>query len=191
MYRLLTEKERTELKTKDLKKDDVLFREGDICHYACIVLDGEIIIRTIDDNGNEIIFAKTKKGQIFGNNLLFSNDKKYKGDVIATRDTKVLFIEEKELLNILQTNTQFLIAYLSEQANITKELNSKIKLSSISSAKERFMFYLKEHNNNIEYTSITSLSKELGFQRETLSRLLSKLKKEKVVNVSNNKIKRG
>lgn len=191
MYRLLTEKERTELKTKDLKKDDVLFREGDVCHYACIVLDGEIIIRTIDDSGNEIIFAKTKKGQIFGNNLLFSNDKKYKGDVIATRDTKVLFIEEKELLNILQTNTQFLIAYLSEQASITKELNSKIKLSSISSAKERFMFYLKEHNNNIEYTSITSLSKELGFQRETLSRLLSKLKKEKVVNVSNNKIKRG
>ena len=190
MYRLLTEKERTELKTKDLKKDDVLFREGDVCHYACIVLDGEIIIRTIDDSGNEIIFAKTKKGQIFGNNLLFSSDKKYKGDVIATKDTKVLFIGKKELLNILQTNTQFLIAYLSEQANITKELNSKIKLSSLSSAKERFMFYLKEHNNNIEYTSITSLSKELGLQRETLSRLLSKLKKEKVVSVSNNKIKR-
>lgn len=191
MYRLLTENEITKLKAKNLKKDDVLFREGDICHYACIVLDGEIIIRTIDDSGNEIVFAKTKKGQIFGNNLLFSNDKKYKGDVIATKDTKVLFIEEKELINILQTNIQFLIAYLSEQANIAKELNSKIKLSSLSSAKERFMFYLKEHNNSIEYASITSLSKELGLQRETLSRHLSKLKKEKIIIVSNNTIKRG
>lgn len=191
MYRLLTEKEIAKLKTKNLKKDDVLFREGDFCHYACIVIDGEIIIRTIDDNGNEIIFAKVNKGQIFGNNLIFSKDRKYKGDVIATKDTKVLFIGEKELLNVLQTNTKFLSAYLSEQANITKELNSKIKLSSISSAKERFMFYLKEHNNSIEYTSITSLSKELGLQRETLSRLLSKLKKEKIVIVSNNKIKRG
>lgn len=191
MNKLLTNEEIAKLKIKDFKKDDVLFRENDICHYVGIVETGELIIRTINDEGKELIYAKVKEGQLFGNNLIFADDKKYKGDVIASKDGTVLLINEKTMLEILQNNNKFLSSYLNEQANIVKDLNSKIKLLSKDSAKERFLFYLKEHNNHIEYDSITSLSKEIGIQRETLSRLISKLKKENIVIQIENIIKRA
>ena len=190
MNTLLSNKELKKVINKSLKTNDIIFRENDICHYVGIVTNGELTIRSINSDGKEIIYAKIKKGQCFGNNLIFSDEKKYKGDVIATKNSEVILLDEKLMLEVLKNNSAFLIAYLNEQANVIKELNSRIKLLSMDYAYERFMFYLKEHNNKIEYTSITSLSKELNIQRETLSRLVSKLKRDKQIIIINNIIKR-
>ena len=40
------------------------------------------------------------------------------------------------------------------------------------------MFLLHENNGRLPYQSITSLASELGAERETLSRLISRLSKE-------------
>lgn len=191
MYTLLTRKELAKTKRKIFKKDQVLFRENDVCQYVGIVESGELVIRTISNNGKEVIYAKVKDGQLFGNNLIFADDKRYKGDVIAFKDGTVILIDEKTMLEILQKNNKFLLAYLNEQANIVKDLNSRIKLLSKDSIEDRFLFYLKEHNNYIKYDSITSLSKEIGVQRETLSRLISRLKKDNVIIQIDNIIKRA
>lgn len=190
MNTLLTKKELLKINRKNLKKGQILFRENDICKYVGIVERGEIVIKTIDESGKEIIYAKISKGSCFGNNLIFSNDKKYKGDVIALLDSSILLIDEKQMLTILKENSAFLLAYLKEQSNNIKDQNMRIKLLSIDSIEERFLFFLKENNNIIKYSSITSLAKEIGVQRETLSRLISKLVKSNVIIKDTNIIKR-
>ena len=78
-------------------------------------------------------------------------------------------------------NEIFLRTYLSVQAENIKQINFMVKLLSLDSARERFIYYLEYHHRLIEIESITRLSKELSLTRETLSRLISSLIKEKII----------
>lgn len=181
MYKLLTKKDLNNLRIKQYKKDAVLFHENDICKNVGILIEGEIVIKAYTNKGKEIIYNTISSGEMFGNNLLFSNNKQYLGDVIATKDSKVLFIDIDKLLEILKNNKTFLKTYLTKEANTTKYLNMKIKLLSLNTLEEKFYYYLNYYNNKIVIQSITALAKELSVQRETLSRLISKLIKEKKI----------
>ena len=181
MYNLLNPKEKEKLTIVDIKKDQLLFHENEVCVSVALVISGQIIIRSIDLNGKEIIYNIINEGGIFANNLLFSNDKRYKGDVIATQKSKVALLSEDNLIEILMNNVVFLRTYLSVQAENIKQINFMVKLLSLDSARERFIYYLEYHHRLIEIESITRLSKELSLTRETLSRLISSLIKEKII----------
>ena len=181
MYNLLNPKEKEKLTIVDIKKDKLLFNENEVCVSVALVISGQIIIRSIDLNGKEIIYNIINEGGIFANNLLFSNDKRYKGDVIATQKSKVALLSEDNLIEILMNNVVFLRSYLSVQAENIKQINFMVKLLSFDSARERFIYYLEYHHRLIEIESITRLSKELSLTRETLSRLISSLIKEKII----------
>ena len=118
---------------------------------------------------------------MFGNNLLFSSQPFYKGDVIAESDSGIILIKKDVLIGFMEENTDFLLAYLQIQADSGKRLHSRIRLLSIDSAQERFITYLRENGNKITYSSVSDLADDLFIRRETLSRLLSKLIKNKVV----------
>lgn len=166
------------IKIKDLKKDSILFYENDLCKTIGIIIEGEVSIVSYLEDGNEIIYNTLYKDGIFGNNLIFSSSPYYKGNIIINKDSKIAFIEKNELIALLKSNESFMIEYLKIHSNFTKALNDKIKLLSISNAEERLYFYMHENRNEIRYKSITALAKELYLERETLSRLLSKLIKE-------------
>lgn len=173
---------------KPLKKGEILYRENSICESIGIVISGEISIATYLNDGKMIVFNKLKKNGVFGNNLIFSSSPYYKGNIISNVDSKIAIISSKDLVHLLKTNEAFMYEYLKIHSDFTKILNNKIKLLSINSAEERFMFYMHENANQIEYESISSLASELYLQRETLSRLLSKITKQKIIKKDKNTI---
>ena len=178
---LLTKEEQNLLEVKSLNKGQVLFREGELCSKVSIVVSGQVKISSMNYSGREVIFNVCENGDMFGNNLIFSDNPHYKGDVIAIKDSVIVSIKRENLESILQSNKQFLISYLNIQSNFGKKLNSTIKLLSFSSAEDRLLFFLKENNSNIKYHSVTDLADLLHLKRETLSRLLTKLEKENVI----------
>ncbi len=173
---------------KTFRKNEYLFREGEKCNEVSIVISGEIKISSLSFEGEELIYNILKKNDVFGNNLIFSDDPFYKGDVIATKESVVVSINRINLLNLLQSNKDFLLTYLNVQSNFGKKLNSTIKMLSYSSAEERFRFYLFQNGGEITYDSVTSLAGVLQIKRETLSRLLTKLEKENVIQRSPHQI---
>lgn len=178
---LLSKEERQLLSVRSYNKNDVLHREGDKCEEITIVSEGKIKIVSYSFSGKEIIFNELGKNQIFGNNLLFSSEPNYKGDVVSVDKSIVVTIKKDNLITLLSSNQEFLREYLKIQSDFGKSLNSRIKLLSIDSALERFEYYLFINKGKIEFKSITSLASELGLKRETLSRLVSKLEKENVI----------
>ncbi|MBR6260001.1 MAG: Crp/Fnr family transcriptional regulator, partial [Erysipelotrichaceae bacterium] len=158
-----------------------LFYENDCCGEIGIVKYGKLLITSYPENGNPIIYNRLKEDDMFGNNLLFSSQPFYKGDVIAESDSGIILIKKDVLIGFLEENTDFLLAYLQIQADSGKRLHSRIRLLSIDSAQERFITYLRENGNKITYSSVSDLADDLFIRRETLSRLLSKLIKNKVV----------
>ncbi len=178
---LLNEKEKERLIYKELRKGETLFYENDRCGEIGIVKYGKLLITSYPENGNPIIYNRLKEDDMFGNNLLFSSQPFYKGDVIAESDSGIILIKKDVLIGFLEENTDFLLAYLQIQADSGKRLHSRIRLLSIDSAQERFITYLCENGNKITYSSVSDLADDLFIRRETLSRLLSKLIKNKVV----------
>ena len=181
LFITLTDDERSSLKYVSLKKDETLFHENDKCENIGIVLSGKLTISSFTYTGNEIIYNTLMPTQVFGNNLIFSDKPFYRGEVVAKVDSTLVLINKEQLIEILRNNKEFLLTYLSIQSNFSKNLNGKIKMLSFDSAEERFLFYLKMNDNKLQFHSITDLAHELQLQRETLSRLISKLEKQKTI----------
>ena len=186
----LTLKEKKLLKTVSLKKEEILFNENDRCEYVGIVESGIVTISSFSYNGNEIVFNLLKKGDMFGNNLIFTDTPFFKGNIIAKTRSTISLISKQNLIKILQENTDFLTAYLEYQSLFSQKLNSKIKLLSFDSAEERFLYFLFINKDEIHFSSVTSLASELSLKRETLSRLISKLLKDKRILRSGNIIRK-
>ena len=174
----LTNEEKNKIKIVSLNKEQILFHEGDACECIGVVVDGDIEITSYSYSGKEIIYNHLLPGMLFGNNLIFSSKPIYKGSIIAKKPSKVALIYKNSLLTLLKNNDGFLLKYLQYQSDMGKDLNGKIKLLSLDNAEERFFYFLHLQNGLITYSSITKLASVLSMQRETLSRLLSKLVKE-------------
>ena len=185
LFELLTKEDIKLSRLLKYKKEQILFNEDDECLYVGIVIKGEIKIASFTLTGQEIVYNIVKEGQMFGNNLIFSNYPHFRGTVIASSDGELILISKENLLKILQSNLSFLEAYLSSQAEFSKRLNNTIKLLSLSSAEERLLYYLKQ-NNPLKIKSISSLSESLYLSREATSRLVSKMVKEAKINRNGN-----
>ena len=184
----LSKDEQKLLEVKTLSKGEFLYREGQLCTQIAIVVSGQVKISSMNYSGAEVIFNVLNKGDIFGNNLIFSDDPTYKGDVIALKDSTIVLIKKENLENLLQSKKEFLFMYLNIQSNFGKRLNSTIKMLSFSSAEERFKYFLHESKDEIEFTTVTELADILHLKRETLSRVLTLLEKENVIKRSPHKI---
>ena len=184
----LTKDEQKLLEVKTLNRGEFLFREGQLCTQIAIVVSGQVKISSMNYSGSEVVFNVLEKEEMFGNNLIFSDNPKYKGDVIALKDSIIVLIKKENLENILQNNKEFLLSYLNIQSNFGKKLNSTIKMLSFASAEDRFMYYLHESKNEISYHTVTELADILHLKRETLSRVLTKLEKENAIQRSPHKI---
>ena len=177
LFELLSQEEIKGLPLKSYKKGTIIYEENDRCESICIVKEGLINIVSYSESGTEIIYNEIFKGGMFGHNLIFSDEPFYKGHVLCKEDSQLLFINREKMVKLLQNNPQFLESYLTIQANFTKKLNGTIKLLSLSSAEERFLYFMKKRKR-VTFSSITSLANNLYLSREALSRLISKLVKE-------------
>ncbi len=107
----------------------------------------------------------------------------------ATDDCEIAYISKEALLEIFRNNRAFLLAYLKIQADFGMSLNSRIKMLSLASAKERLLYYLEDHGGAVRYDTVTSLAKELGLERETLSRTITALINDGSITKGSNTLK--
>ncbi len=185
---VLSKKEHQMVKGYQIAKGNVIYHEGDVCENIGIIISGKVDIISYSFEGKEILINSLKAGDIFGNNLLFSSNPIYKGNVIAKEKCVIAFINKENLLFLLQNNKDFLNLYLNIQSDCGKALNARIQLLSFPNAEDRLFYYASKNNNIIEFKNVTTLAATIGVQRETLSRLLTSLIKRHLIKKEKGKI---
>lgn len=190
LINLLTSEQLDKVKISSFNKDAVLYKENDECHEITIVLEGVIEISSFSFQGLKMIYNTLLPGQVFGNNLIFSSEPYYKGNVVCKTKCKIASIKKDVLVNIISNNQKFLEEYLKIQSDFGKTLNNKIKILTLKSAEERLLYYLQSHGNQIKVNSIAFLAKELYLSREATSRLVSGLHNKGIISkdIKNNNI---
>ena len=176
------------MKGYQVTKNSVINHEGDLCENVGVIISGKVDIVSYSFQGKELILNSLKAGDVFGNNLIFSSEPTYRGDVIAKEKCVIAFISKENLIYLLQNNQEFLTLYLKAQSDFGKSLNARIQLLSFTNAEERLVYYASKNDNVITFKNVTTLAAQIGIQRETLSRLLTSLVKRHLIKKEKGKI---
>lgn len=166
---------------KSYKNSEIIFFEDQPCEYVSIILKGSIYMTSMY-NDREIKFNFLRNNSMFGHNLIFNQNVKYKAHIIAVGNTKILHLNKDEFLKSLQ-NPDILEDYLKYMSWFTINDKENIKILKIQKLEDRIFYILNTNNKVFRFKNITQFSVMLGVSRETLSREITKL-------ISENKIKR-
>lgn len=167
-------------------RNQIIFSEGEKCSKIGIIIEGEIKISTITHHEKEETFTIVKKGDIFGNSLIFSSSPYYLGDITATQKTTICFISKSDLIKELSLHPDLLESYINLISDKAIRIKQQNKLLAHKNIRDRISYYFitlsKQQNSNIiQLPSITKLSNELSLPRPSVSRELTNMENDGLI----------
>lgn len=182
-------------KIKEYEKDQVINNEGDLCNKIGIVLDGIIELRKIYPLGKTVTIARLSTSDVYGEVILFSKMKEYPSTLIANTTTKTLLIEKDEVLKLLNKYPIILTNLLTVLSNKILILNKKLRNLSYENIRQKIADYIlteykKQNSLYIELNiSRKEMAEVLGVTRPSLSRELSSMKDDSIIDYHKNVVK--
>ena len=105
-------------------------------------------------NDKEIKFNFLRKNSMFGHNLLFNQNLKYKAHIIAVGNTKILHLNKEEFLKSLQ-NPNILEEYLKYMSWFTINDKEAIKILKIQKLEDRIFYILNTNKKVYRFKNIS------------------------------------
>ena len=176
------------------KKNSVIHFDGELCSKLEIILSGKVVVDRIDESGNLLTIAEFYKDDILGGNLMFSKNPYYPMTTTTPEESVILEIEKNLLFNLLSESPVILKTYLEFVADHTFILGDKIKHYVNKTIRECVLGYLeyesKHQKSNKIILNMTkqTLADKIGVQRTSLSRELSKMRNDGLIEYDNKSI---
>ena len=182
---------------KHYKKGEIVFYADENIDSICYVIEGNIELTKNDYDGNEILLTRIGKGETFAETFVCAGTK----SIVQAKsidDTKILFLNFRNILNICPQNCIFHKKLLENLIKIIAQKNlflqDRLEMFSHKTLKERIFYLLSKYksaDNSVFEISYTreQMAKYLGVNRSALSRELSKLKSEKLLDFHKNYFK--
>ena len=179
---------------KEYKKNDLILNENIKLEYFGIITEGKIALSNFDYFGNRNILNVFEKGVTFAEALV-ALEINIPHKVISLTNSSILWIEYKSLSKSNQYS-KILNNLLNTIATKNLILNKKLQILSKRTTREKILEYLSNQkkilspDNKIEINlNRNEMADYLALDRSNLSRELSKLKKEGIIDFKKNKFK--
>lgn len=168
---------------RSLKTREMLFHEGFEGNAFFLLIEGSIKVYKTTYDGRETVIKNVRPGEIFGEVILFENDR-YSASGVATTPTKVLVMPRDSFMKMLDDRAvrdDFVKSILKKLRYLTGRMHY---LTSFD-VEERFFRYLREHYGEQEQYRIDLSKKDfaaaIGTIPETMSRLILRLTKRGII----------
>ena len=175
-------------------KDNIIHLAGETCQSLEIILNGQVVVERIDEDGGLMVIAEFFSGDILGGNLMFSQKPFFPMTVTAKEPATILSLAKAELLQLLSQNQAFLERYLGYAADNTAILGDRlrnyIKRTIREGVSSYFIYESKKQNSQLIYLPLSKkqLAEKLGVQRTSLSRELANMRKDGLFSYSDRQI---
>ncbi|MDD3321270.1 MAG: Crp/Fnr family transcriptional regulator [Paludibacter sp.] len=168
------------------KKNELIFRQGDLCDALNILMSGSVKTEMITENGNLMGIEIIKAPRPLAPAFLFSNNNRFPVDVTTLEDAEVLIIPKAEVIRLMSIQPDFMQQFLTHNANRTQFLTNRLQLLSIKTLKGKIAHFLleqaAEHGNTFTINrNQTELADFFGVARPSLARSLSEMIQEGVI----------
>lgn len=194
LFRSLSEKEFAfalsffHARLTDYRKGDFLHRMGEPLYAFGLVLSGGAEVYTDDMQGRHMMMAQVSPGETFGESLCYLHIEQPPLYVLAGEDATVLWLSTERLRSLCTKDDPLAFTLASRFSAALAEralaMNDRIQILSQTTIKERVIAFLSRarcrygsDTFSIPFTR-ASLAVYLAVDRAALSRTLSQMKKE-------------
>jgi CRP-like cAMP-binding protein len=165
---------------KTLRKRQTLFLEGETGHSMYLMAQGAVQVFKTSAEGKEVVIKLVRPGEIFGEVVLFQQDR-FPVSACALTAAQVFLLPKRQfnlLLDEEEFRQEFIGMLLAKQRFLTEQI---FRLSALD-VEQRFYHFLREQFGEREEYLVDVTKRDVAAAidalPETLSRLLLKLKDE-------------
>ncbi|MCF6349688.1 MAG: Crp/Fnr family transcriptional regulator [Flavobacteriaceae bacterium] len=200
-FRTLSESELTEISHKktvfSFKKGDLLFEEGTNLNGIFCLKKGKCKVSKLSQNGNSQIVRFIQKGELIGHRSIIS-ETSANLTVTALEDMEACFIPKNKIYKNFKNNNEFSLDMTRSLSSDLNNANISITNMAQKTVTERLadslLFFQKTFGVDAAGYLKINLSREeiansIGTATESSIRLLSKFKKEGLIEIKGKKIK--
>lgn len=187
--------DRIDFKIMIYNNNEVIAIEGEDCHSLGIILKGKVEIQKIFPSGQVMTINIFNEGNIFGESLVFSREHVYPATITPIEYSEIMFIKKEDIIKLSMLNSKVLTNFVSILSQRILMLNNRIANLSQDTIRKKISSYLlheykkqKTFILNIPYTR-KRMAELLNVPRPSLSRELSHMKAEGIIDFDKNTIK--
>lgn len=197
LFKGLDDKELIEIKdflsdVKTYDNKEIIFNTGDAINYFGILLKGQVDLSIEDVFGNKTLLSKLTAPALFAESVLIKDLGEIPLSVVASDDSEVILFDYKAYKS---SGSSSLMKFQDNLIKILAGKNlfmrDKLNLLSLPSTRAKILYFLsnearkrKSKYFEIDF-NISELAQFLNLNRSSLSRELSKLKKEGLIDYDN------
>lgn len=184
---------------KTYKKEEIIFDIGDEITAVAYIIEGAVQLSKDDYEGGKVILEHISEGEIFAQSMVCAGVEKSSVCAIAIEDTRILFMDFKRILSICSNSCPFhkrLVENIIKNISLKNMmLQERIELLAKKTLRERILYMLlkekrKTGKNIFEIPySREQMAQYLAADRSALSRELSNMKCEKIIDFHKNSFK--
>ncbi len=177
---------------KKYSKDETVVAQKSVVSYMGIIKSGTLLIEKLFPDGNSSSVMDLHEGDTFGEALLFGEVNKSPVNISSENESEVYFISKENLLILFKEYPSILQNYLLVISNRMMQLNNKIKYLSLDSIEKKVAELLLNgyiKNEKLEFKlpfSREKMAKIMTVKRPSLSRVLSKMKEDGIIDYNQN-----
>ena len=175
----------TERKSRPVKKNQVIYYDGDKGHGVFIVLSGKIKTTKLADDGRELMTGIYNADDYLGINAMLANEP-YADTATALEDSQLCLIPKEQLDILISQYPDIAREFIRILANDIRDKEEQLLQLAYNSVRKRMagsLIRLYKQSNNSDGIKISreDLAALAGMASETVSRTLSDFKDEGLI----------
>ena len=178
-----------------LKRNELLFEKGDEAKRFFMVRHGQVMLYQASPEGNEKVVDIIGPGQTFAEAVMFMEGHRFPVNAKATCNTELFYFDNQLFMEQLHQSNELCFALMADMSTRLKGLLTEISELTIYNAKHRLVSYLlgqindKKDQPTVKLTATKSMiASRLSITPETFSRIISKLKKDGLISIEDERI---
>lgn len=184
---------------KTIKKGTFLFSEGDLANELYVIKSGKVKVGKVTDDGKELSLRMCKKNDVVGELALYTETVKHFLHAKVFEDGEVAVINKTDLEKVLINDNELTIEFIKlmntlmrRDQTLFRDLILYGKKGALCSTLIRLTNSYGEKQDDGILLTISLTNQELadfcGTTRESVNRLLSQLRKKKIISMRNSRI---
>jgi len=169
---------------KSYKKGENIACQGDRITHLYILSKGKVKTEIVSDSGLTVSVEEIVAPYPLAAAFIFADNNRFPVDVIALEDCEIILVSKESLEKQMTLSTDFLRSFMAFIANRVQFLSERLKIFSQKSIKAKIAYYILQCEKNGIFDlgrSIASLAEYFGVERPSLSRALSEMNTDGII----------
>jgi len=163
------------LEKRQVKKGELILREGQRCHHLYFIRKGFIRVYYLDLQGNEITHWFGAEDSLITSPFSYFKDERNILFFEALEDSELTLISRSQMDDLMKIKPELSDALRITNAEFAMVLSRRVMSIHTETAEQRYLNLIKEHPSLFQKAKLAHIASYLGITQQSLSRIRKNL----------------